>query len=185
MCGRKTDAFSKASLEVFGCVQGTSTSWLAASCTFEQKWLRICLCTLPGWAPQFPVCAIASKSVCCAPSCIAQSASSLINVALRVPLAHRNKSLFANTDSATHPSAFSKALPALACFVLTVSISNCHPRSLFAIVENTSFPKEVFKQPFPKGVLKSSFSKEVEKQPPFPKRQQNRQHQTSLNNLGI
>ena len=50
-------------------------------------------------------------------------------------------SLFANTDSATHPSASSKALPGLACFVLPDCISSCHPLNLFAM--DTSFSKEV------------------------------------------
>ena len=141
MCGRKTDAFSKASLDVLGRMHGTSTSMDSAICTFEQKWPINWSCAFPGWAPQLPVCAIATKSVCCAPSWIAQSAYSLIKVALRAPLAHRNKSLFANTDSATHPSASSKALPGLACFVLPDCISSCHPLNLFAM--DTSFSKEV------------------------------------------
>ena len=69
MWGRKADAFSKASLDVLGCVQGTCTSWGSAINTFEQKWPMICLWTFPGCAPQFPVCAIATRSLCWAPSC--------------------------------------------------------------------------------------------------------------------
>ena len=96
MWGRKTDAFSKASLDVLGCVQGTCTSWGSAINTFEQKWPMICLWAFPGCAPQFPVCAIATRSLCWAPSWVAQSANSLISVAPNVPLAQRNNNLFAN-----------------------------------------------------------------------------------------
>jgi hypothetical protein len=70
---------------------------------------------------------------------MAQSANSLISVAPNVPLAQRYNNLFANSDSATHSSAFSKALLGLACWLLPDSISSCHPLSLFAI---PSFSKE-------------------------------------------
>ena len=154
MWGRKIDAFSKASLFVLGWVQGTHTSKLSAIFTLEQKWFINCLCTFPGWAPQLPVCAIATKSSWTAPSWMAQSANSLTKVALSCPLAQRNSNLFARFDSDT-PSAFSKALLAFACCEIPDSISSSHPLSLLAINYNILFQRISFSKeyPFPKNIL--------------------------------